>query len=145
MLLKWLGGLKEDANIEDINLAYKLEDGMKVYIPTVNEKENQVDTNTNNINNVEKEDLTEEYVTTSSGTVKNNLRSVESEQTTKVNINTATQEQLESLPGIGPATASKIITYRKEKGRFNKIEDVKEVSGIGDAKFEKMKDFITVK
>ena len=63
----------------------------------------------------------------------------------KVNINTATQAQLETLPGIGPSTATKILAYRKEKGKFTKIEDIKEVSGIGNAKFEKIKDSITVK
>lgn len=63
----------------------------------------------------------------------------------KVNINTATQTQLETLSGIGPATANKIISYRKEKGKFNKIEDIKEVSGIGETKFEQIKDFICVK
>ena len=63
----------------------------------------------------------------------------------KVNINTATQTQLETLSGIGPTTANKIISYREEKGKFSKIEDIKEVSGIGEAKFEKIKDFIRVK
>ena len=153
MLLKWLGGLKKDASIDDINLAYKLEDGMKIYIPILEEKENeeQLQNSTNNdknmnsantINSTGKKDLTEKYVTTSSGTGKSNLESIEKGQSTKVNINTATQEQLETLPGIGPSTASKIIGYRTEKGNFNNIEDIKEVSGIGDAKFEKIKDFI---
>lgn len=49
------------------------------------------------------------------------------------------------MPGIGPATATKIINYRIEKGNFKKIEDIKEVSGIGDAKFEKIKEYIKVK
>ena len=63
----------------------------------------------------------------------------------KLILNTATQTQLETLPGIGPSTATKILTYRKEKGKFKKIEDIKEVTGIGEAKFEKIKDSITVK
>ncbi len=133
MLLKWLGGLRENANIEDINLAYKLEDGMKVHIPTNEEKEKEKQLNSD-VNN--KNDNVDSYD-------KNIINN--SSNTKKININTATQEQLESLPGIGPATASKIISYRKEKGKFNKIEDIKEVSGIGDAKFDKMKDFITIK
>lgn len=63
----------------------------------------------------------------------------------KVNINIATQAQLETLPGIGPSTANKIISYRKEKGKFNKIEDIKEVSGIGNDKYNKIKDLISIK
>ena len=63
----------------------------------------------------------------------------------EININTATQTELETLPGIGPSTSSKIISYRKENGKFKTIEDIKEVSGIGDAKYENIKDLICVK
>lgn len=63
---------------------------------------------------------------------------------TKVNINTATQAQLETLPGIGESTALKIINYRKEKGKFSKIEDIKKVTGIGESKYNKLKNLITV-
>ena len=137
MLLIKHGGVKEEADTEDINLAYRLEDGMKIHIPTKQEKQNA-----NTVNSVEdtKEKI-ETYVTTSSGTAVKE----EKKETSKVNINTATQTQLETLPGIGPSTAIKILTYRKEKGKFKKIEDIKEVSGIGEAKFEKIKDFIAVK
>lgn len=130
--------MREDAYTEDINLAYKLEDGMKIHIPTKQEKENSNNTS------VMEEDLTEKYVTTSSG-VSNNSENSKSTQNTKININTATQTQLETLPGIGPSTATKIIAYRKENGNFKTTEDIKEVSGIGDNKFEKIKDYITVK
>ncbi len=61
-----------------------------------------------------------------------------------ININKATQAELESLTGIGSATAKKIINYREEHGTFKKIEDIKNVSGIGDAKFEAIKKDITV-
>jgi len=61
----------------------------------------------------------------------------------KVDINTATQAELESLPGIGPALAQKIITYRQTKP-FDSIEEIKKVSGIGDKNFEKFKEKITV-
>lgn len=136
------GGLREDAYTEDINLAYKLEDGMKIHIPTKQEKEN-----TKNTSETTK-DNSENYVTTSSG-VSTNASTTneisESTKTSKININTATQAQLETLPGIGPSTATKILAYRKEKGKFSKVEDIKEVSGIGNAKFEKIKDYITVK
>lgn len=61
-----------------------------------------------------------------------------------VNINTATAEQLDALVGVGPATAQKIIDYRVANGPFKTIDDIKNVSGIGDAKFAAMKDNITV-
>ena len=61
-----------------------------------------------------------------------------------VNINTATLEQLDTLPGVGEATANKIITYREENGGFKSIEDLKNVKGIGDKKFEDMKSSICV-
>jgi len=61
-----------------------------------------------------------------------------------VNINTAGQNELDTLPGIGPAYAQRIIQYREANGPFNSIEDLKNVSGIGDKTFEKLKDRITV-
>ncbi len=135
MLLKRLGGLREDANIKDVNLAYKLEDGMKVYIPTNEEQEQQKQEQQVQVQGQEQAQVQVKGDSITSGVTKN----------TKININTATQEQLESLPGIGPSTAIKIINYRNENGKFKKIEDIKEVSGIGDAKFNKIKDFIVVK
>ena len=137
------GGVKENADMTDINLAYPLEDGMKIYIPTKEETE----ANKNNENMVD-----ESYVTSSSGGVSSkedtNSTQGSSKSTTsneKVNINTATQEELDTLPGIGPSIASKIIDYREQNGKFNSIEEIKEVSGIGDAKYEKIKDSITIK
>lgn len=64
--------------------------------------------------------------------------------TGKVNLNTADATALMALDGVGEATAAKIIAYREENGPFKRIEDIKEVSGIGDKKFEAMKDSITV-
>lgn len=60
-----------------------------------------------------------------------------------VNINTADSAALQEIPGVGPATADKIIAYRSEKGRFATKEEIKNVSGIGDKTYEKMKDKIT--
>ena len=56
-----------------------------------------------------------------------------SQKVEKININTATQTELETLSGIGPSTALKIIKYREENGAFSAIEDIKNVSGIGDS------------
>ena len=128
-LIEKAGGLTEDANITNINLAYILQDGMKVHIPTNSEDVNEV------------KDDTEIFIT-------NENESKESSKTSnsnsKVNINTATQTELETLPGIGVATALKIIDYRKENGKFNNIEDIKNVSGIGESKYSKIKDKIKV-
>lgn len=109
---------------------------MKIQIPTKQEKETK-----------KENDTEENYVTNSSGVSSSNEKTEDRQETnnSKVNINTATQAQLETLPGIGPSTATKILSYRKEKGKFKKIEDIKEVSGIGNAKFEKIKELISVK
>ena len=70
---------------------------------------------------------------------------VEEEKVTgKVNINTAKQTELETLSGIGPSTALKIINYRQENGNFKTIEDIKNVPGIGESKFENIKESICV-
>ena len=61
-----------------------------------------------------------------------------------VNLNTATAKELEDLPGIGEKTAEKIISYREENGEFTAIEEVQEVSGIGEAKYADIEEFITV-
>ena len=62
----------------------------------------------------------------------------------KININTANQAQLEELEGIGETTALRIIEYRKQNGKFKTIEDLKNVKGIGEAKFNKIKNDIEV-
>ena len=124
------GGLTQEADLSDINLAYLLEDGMKIYIPNQNERQE---------NNEKTEDTAKTENTPSMQIQDTNTKQ------DVININTATQEELDTLPGIGPATAAKIIAYRKEKGKFNNKEEIKEVSGIGEAKYEKMKEYISTK
>ena len=134
------GGLKENADTKRINLAFKLEDGMKIYIPVIGEIVETQDGNNNIV------DETSKYVTSSSDNVQKteNNQKGQQEKNEKININTATQTQLETLPGIGPSTSLKIVNYRQENGKFKNIEDIKEVSGIGDAKYENIKDLICV-
>ena len=117
------GGITNSADIRKINLAYLLSDGQKLYIPNINEKEEK--------NIIEENSGLEED--------KDNLK------TSIININTATINELQKLPGIGESMAKKIIEYRNEKGRFTKIEDIKNVNGIGDAKFNNIKDYIKIK
>ncbi len=122
------GGLTEDANINDVNLAYILEDAQKLYIPNKNDDlyNGEILSSTNG----------EKIIDEIDSSINNNL---------KININTAKQTELESLPGIGPSIALKIIEYRNEHGNFTSIEDIKNVSGLGDSKFNNIKDFIFVK
>ena len=61
-----------------------------------------------------------------------------------VNLNTATAEQLATIPGVGPKTAERIIEYRQKNGGFKKVEDLMNVSGVGEKSFLKMKPLITV-
>lgn len=115
--LEAAGGETEEADVNRLNLAYVLEDGEKLYIPSKNEEE-------------------QEYITQG----KDNM----SEGQSKININSAQIEELITLPGVGEATANKIIEYRKENGKFQKIEDLKNVPGIGDSKYENIKTMIRV-
>lgn len=65
-------------------------------------------------------------------------------ETGKVNINTADAAELDTLPGVGPKIAAAILEWRKQNGRFQKLEDIMAVKGIGEKKFEKMKGLITI-
>ena len=115
-----VGGLTEDADLTNINLAYILEDGEKIYIPKKGEKlQNEASTASSTAQ-------TSSYSNYSATSTKSN----------KININKATQTELETIPGVGPSTALKIIEYREQNGKFKSIEDIKNVSGIGDAKYE---------
>lgn len=62
----------------------------------------------------------------------------------RVNLNTADLAALDTLPGVGPATAAKIVAWREQHGRFASVEDLLDVSGIGEAKFEGLRDLVTV-
>lgn len=67
-----------------------------------------------------------------------------SEQEIRISINTATLNELVQIPGIGPSTAENILAYRNEHGLFQQLEDLMEIKGIGESKFEKMKGHLTL-
>ena len=108
------GGATADADLDRINLAMRLSDQMHVHVPRQGEAIPTPD------------------------------KKSPATLSAPVNINTATLEELDTLPGIGPAIAKAIIDYRTANGPFKKIEDINAVKGIGDALFAKIKDMITV-
>ena len=127
--IKEAGGETDEADLSQVNLAYKLQDGQKIYIPNKNEKVSMYITD-NGGNNIIEES--------------NNTQNGEKGGSRKVNINTASQSELDSLPGIGPALAQNIIDYREENGGFKSIEELQNVKGIGDAKYDDIKDNVTI-
>ena len=114
------GGLKKDADLDRINLAKKLSDEEKIYVPKIGEEDTpiEISTDVNSGNNDSAKKL--------------------------IDINTCTKDELMSLSGIGDVLADRILEYR-ETSFFKTIDDIKNVSGIGEKKFESIKEFITVK
>ncbi len=108
------GGLLDDANKDDINMLMLINKDTSIYI-------SKVETNSSYV--IDKEII---------------------DRATLININTASKEELLALPGIGEAKALSIISYRSSNGAFKTIEDIKNVSGIGDTIYEKIKELITV-
>lgn len=111
------GGFSEDADSRTVNLAQILTDQMMIYIPA------------------EGEEISENIQVTLTSEI---------ESTKRININTADSIELTQLNGIGEARANSIVEYREENGRFKSIEEIKNVSGIGDSIFEGFKDDIVV-
>ena len=117
------GGLQDEADSGQVNMAQLVEDEMVIYIPKKGE-----------------------IVESSMQTVpQRNETGGGSETNEKININKATSEELQELPGIGPSKADAIVQKREELGSFQTIEDLKEVTGIGEKTFEKLRESITVK
>jgi competence protein ComEA len=112
------GGATGDADLDRINLAYPLADGQQVYVPRKGE-----------------EDLPIRQSAPAS---------VLQPVAARINVNTADQVELESLPGIGPALAERIVEYRQTHGPFRTIEELDNVPGIGAGLLEKIRELVTV-
>jgi len=126
------GGATENADLSQLNLAYILEDGVKLRIPKKGEENSAEYVSEGSGEEILQESATAEIAE------KGKAEAV-------ININKANQEELMTLPGIGESTAKKIIDYRKENGNFKTIEDIQKVSGIGESKFNQIKARIRVK
>lgn len=113
------GGLSVEADANAVNQAVVLEDGMQIHIPRVGEVPTPLPL--------------------SGGDGENG-----SDATDKININTASLEALDTLPGIGPALAEAIIHHRETNGAFESVEELLEVPGIGDAKLADIREHVTV-
>ncbi|MDR3127804.1 MAG: helix-hairpin-helix domain-containing protein [Bifidobacteriaceae bacterium] len=120
-VIKLADGLKKSADASTINQARKLTDGEQIYIPKINTSQ----TDNSNLN-------------------QNPNNQTLSNSVSGININTATITELDTLNGIGPAIAQRIIDYRTQNGSFSNIDEIKNVKGIGDAIFDKIKDQIRI-
>ncbi|MFV0361745.1 MAG: helix-hairpin-helix domain-containing protein [Suipraeoptans sp.] len=116
-VIELAGGFSENANESTINLAKEVQDGERIYIPSVDEISDELISGNNDAMEVDDG---------------------------KININSASKEELMTLTGIGEAKASDIVRHREEQGTFDTIEDIKSISGIKDGVFEKIKDKIKV-
>lgn len=118
------GEVLRDADTRALNLARRLNDGEQIYVPLLGEATPLPPT----------------------AAAKSSAARTPTASATpgKINLNTATIEQFDALPGIGPAIAQRIIDYRTQNGDFKKIDDLKKVRGIGDALFDQIKDLITL-
>ena len=124
-----LGGTTKKADLNNINLAIRVKDEEHYIIPKIGDAKQEDLKDVNNTKDIENAEIKNENT---------------AKDSSKININTATLEELDKLPGVGEATANKIISHREENGQFKNIEDIKNVNGIGDKKFENMKELICV-
>lgn len=130
--VKLCGGLTEQANLNGINLAMKIKDEGHYIIPKIGDEIDNSTVNNSTVNN--SENIEEDIIQNENKDSNKN----------RININTATISELDTLPGFGEITAQKIIDYRQEHTKFNSIEEIKNIKGIGEKKFNEVKDYICV-
>lgn len=123
--VKLCDGLTDEADTNRINLAMKVKDEGHYIIPKEGEEIELNDSNENVENN-------------------NNDNNSGEGESKKININSASKEELDSLPGVGEVTAQKILDYREENKEFKSIDEIKNVKGIGENKFNDLKDYICI-
>lgn len=125
------GGLRPDADPDRVNLAAELVDGQRIVIPAVGQE-------------VPPEVVPTGPSPAAGGATSSGGVPGAGGATGPVDLNTATAEQLDSLPGVGPATAQAILSHREQHGPFRSVEDLIEVRGIGEAKLDGLRDLVTV-
>lgn len=141
-IINLAGGLTDSANTSLINLAKLLVDQMVVIIYSNEEVENSNVKEVETVFKIIEKECNCPNIKNDS-CINTELDETNEENIGIININTATLEELMTLPSIGESKAKAIIEYRKEN-LFNTIEDIKNVSGIGEALFEKIKEYITI-
>lgn len=135
------GGKTDKADVSEINLAYVLEDGIRLYIPSFSEmKEKKLENSTNSKDIISSDTGVSNIVMEEVNVEKKNTNEIK-----KININKASKDELKQLSGVGDSVAQAIIDYRQKNGKFNTIEDIKKVPGIGESKFNNIEKMISVK
>ncbi|MEW5595492.1 helix-hairpin-helix domain-containing protein [Peribacillus frigoritolerans] len=124
-LISSAGSFTEKADTDKVNFAQIIEDQMVIYVPEIGEEDK------GNLENIQVGTSGDAVTKGTSGGL--------------VNLNTATQEDLQTLTGIGPSKADAILEYRQTVGKFKEVDELKQVTGIGDKTFERLRDSISVK
>ena len=135
------GGLKDNANTTPINLSLKIKDEMVIIIYTNEEVENFVKTKEKEARMIKE---CNEFNNLKNDACINTKSNKETKVEGKININTATKEELNTLPGIGSSKAKSIIEYREKVNGFKEIDELKKVEGIGEELFAKIKENIII-
>ncbi|MBX9954059.1 helix-hairpin-helix domain-containing protein [Peribacillus simplex] len=124
-LISSAGSFTEKADTDKVNFAQIIEDQMVIYVPEIGEEDK------GNLENIQVGTSGDAVTKGTSGGL--------------VNLNTATQEDLQTLTGIGPSKATAILEYRETVGKFKEVDELKQVTGIGDKTFERLRDSVSVK
>jgi competence protein ComEA len=118
-----LVGVQEDADLSQVNMAQRLQDGDMIFVPA------QADPSTGE---------------TADETVGQDIQTPTPNTPRRININTATLDELDTLPGIGPAKAQSIIDYREANGSFTSVDEIVNVSGIGEGTLAELRPYLTI-